>query len=347
MTSTLTNARSRSGAGTLAARALRKCVELYLSQCRLLWKSFPDSLRDCAFGKTYARHLDRAVRRLSDRKQYVATFFLRNRPELALLTRLLEDAIPGSRVKIAILGCSKGAEVYSVAWLARSARPDLELSICAVDISQEMVDFARLGSYSLERDDASWRDDPEATKSLDQNTARDQNAWLFERVSAEEMDAIFTVEGDLAIVRPRWREGIAWLCGDAGDPALQSLLGPQDIVVADRFLCHMKPAAAATCLRNIANLVRPGGYLFVSGIDLDVRTSAALEMGWRPVQELIREVHDGDMSIRSGWPMEYWGLEPFDDRRPDWPVRYASVFQIGDVVEEESTRHYATTHGER
>jgi hypothetical protein len=46
----------------------------------------------------------------------------------------------------------------------------------------------------------------------------------------------------------------------------------------------------------------------------------------------MKDIHEGDPSLRSGWPFEYWGLEPFDDDRPDWKIRYASVFQIGETV---------------
>jgi hypothetical protein len=92
----------------------------------------------------------------------------------------------------------------------------------------------------------------------------------------------------------------------------------------------MEPAAAERCLRNIARLVEPNGHLFVSGIDLDVRTRLAQEMGLKPVADLIKEIHEGDPSLRQGWPLEYWGLEPFWDDRTDWKFRYASVFQIGE-----------------
>ena len=110
--------------------------------------------------------------------------------------------------------------------------------------------------------------------------------------------------------------GIIWLRGDACDPDLVGVLGPQDIVVANRFLCHMEPAAADRCLRNIARLVKPGGHLFVSGIDLDVRTSVARGMGWKPVTDLIRDIHEGDPSLRRGWPLEYWGLNHYATHGP-------------------------------
>ena len=249
-----------------------------------------------------------------------------------MIRRLLDQKGLGSEANIAVLACSKGAEVYSIVWAVRSARPDLKLRLHALDISEEILNFAAGGVYSLAETDAPKpknREVKAAVGNVSWNTSRDQIAPISERMTAAEVESIFEVEGDEANVRPWLKEGIHWLLGDAGDPQLVSTLGTQDIVVANRFLCHMQPAAAEKCLRNIARLVKPGGYLFVSGIDLDVRTKVALDLRWKPVTDLIREVHDGDVSIRRGWPLEYWGLEPFDDRRPDWQVRYASVFQIG------------------
>jgi chemotaxis protein methyltransferase CheR len=170
------------------------------------------------------------------------------------------------------------------------------------------------------------------TGDLAWKTSKDQeDASIFERMTDGEMEAMFDREGDRVTVKSWLRDGIIWHLGDAGDPELVSVLGPQDMVVANRFLFHMEPAAAERCLRNIARLVKPGGYLFVSGIDLNVRTRVAREMGWKPVTELIREIHEGDVSLRRGWPVEYWGLEPFQDDRPDWMIRYASVFQLGET----------------
>ena len=249
------------------------------------------------------------------------------------MRRLVDRSPRGSGLDISVLACSKGAEVYSVLWAIRSARPDLRLRTRAVDISQEIVDFADRGVYSLNSLDDLQRLSQEAiTREGDPswNTGRDQQTSIFERVTGEEMQAMFDVEGNEARIKAWLKEGITWMQGDAGDPELAAVLGPQDMVVANRFLCHMPPVTAEKTLRNIARLVKPGGYLFVSGIDLEVRTKVAREMDWNPVTDLMREIHEGDVSIRRGWPLEYWGLEPFCDNRPDSRIRYASVFQIGE-----------------
>jgi chemotaxis methyl-accepting protein methylase len=326
----------------------RKLRGAYLSQAGRVWKSLPASLRLSTAGLVYARQLDRLTRLHADRKQYFATFFLRNRPELELLGRLAKSRPHGSCLRICVLACSKGAEVYSIAWSLRSVRPDLQLIITAVDISQEIVDFASSGIYSFSRSDSLDPSDDSAatpTGSVGWNTSRDQNAWMFERMSQEEIDSAFEVREGTATIRPWLREGISWLCGDAGDPRLREDIGPQDIVVANRFLCHMSPPIAEQCLRTIAHLVAPGGHLFVSGIDLDVRTKVAFDLHWSPVPDLLREIHEGDDSIRRGWPLEYWGLEPFDAARPDCQVRYASAFRIGAAFPETHSENHKEEKG--
>jgi chemotaxis methyl-accepting protein methylase len=278
--------------------------------------------------------LSRDYNMRTTRRQYVATYFLRNRPELELMRRLLDQKGDGSGLQISVLGCSKGAEVYSIAWIIRSARPDLKLRIHAVDISQDVLELAERGVYSLKSPDVFNAPNHEGvteTGDVTWNTWRDQDTSIFERMTDGEMEAMFNGEGDPVTVKAWLKEGIIWHLGDAGDPELVSVLGPQDMVVANRFLCHMDPMAAERCLRNIARLVKPGGYLFVSGVNLDVRTNVAREMGWKPVTELIREIHEGDASLRRSWPLAYWGLEPFQGDRPDWMIRYASVFQLGET----------------
>jgi chemotaxis methyl-accepting protein methylase len=285
-------------------------------------------------GHLFGRHLNTLVRLQADRQQYFATFFLRNRPALELMRRLVDRTAQGSTINVCVLACSKGAEVYSIAWTLRSARPDLKVHIQAIDISQEILDFAERGVYSLTDGHtlSTPGTDERIGTDLHWNTQRDQSAWIFERMAREEMDALFDIENGQARVKPWIKDGITWLRGDANDPELVEALSPQDIVVASCFLCHMAPKVAAKCLGNIAQMVRPGGYLFVSGIDLDVRTEVARELGWEPVKDLMKEIHEGDISLREGWPLEYWGLEPLARSRPDWQIRYASAFQIGETT---------------
>lgn len=274
------------------------------------WNRLPSSLKSTRPIRLYGAFLHSLVKLRSPRRQHHGTFFFRNRPELELIRALSEKRPQGSTLRIAVVACSNGAEVYSVVCTIRSARPDLKLTMCALDISSEIVEIAKKGIYSRENDEL-------------------VGSPVFERLTEEEIRTMFDREDGRMKIQSWIREAISWQVGDAGDPQLANNLGPQDIVVANKFLCHMAPPDAEKCLRNIAYLVAPGGYLVVSGIDLDVRTKVALELGWTPIPKWIEEIHNGDPSVRHDWPWRYWGLEPFDRKKPDWAVRYASVFQLG------------------
>jgi chemotaxis methyl-accepting protein methylase len=263
----------------------------------------------------------------------VGTFFLRNRAELELLLRLLDRKHQGSSLDLTVLACSKGAEVYSISYAVRSARPDLKVRLRALDIDKNILEFAEEGVYFLESLDVSGGENPAPFahgRDVATNTSKGQTRSIFERMSAAEIAAMFDRDEDRVKVKSQFREGISWHLGDAGDPNLVDVFGLQDIVVANRFLCHMRGDEAEASLRNLARLVKPGGYLFVSGVDLAVRSKVAQDLGWKPVTDLIREIHEGDPSLRRDWPLEYWGLEPFDQGRIDWRIRYASVFQNGE-----------------
>jgi chemotaxis methyl-accepting protein methylase len=275
------------------------------------WNHLPGSLTNLRPVYWYGHFLHALVRRWGSRRQYFGTFFLRNRPQLELIRLLSCRAENASGLSMAVLGCSNGAEVYSILATLRSSRPELKVVMHAVDISKEVLEIAQKGAYSFAA--------PEPVGER-----------IFQRMTAAEMRTTFDREAGQLVIQPWIKDGIIWHVGDVRLPETTKLLGPQDIVVANNFLCHMNPRDAETCLRGIARLVQPGGYLVVSGIDLNVRAKVATDQKWKPVTELLEEIHDGDSSLRRDWPMNYWGLEPLDTSRSNWVVRYATAFQINE-----------------
>ena len=286
-------------------------INAYLRVNQRIWNRLPALAIKLDPVISYGDFLNFLARLSAIRKQNSSTYFFRNRAELELIRHLSNQKPKGSELKIMILACSNGAEVYSILWTIRSGRPDLRLMTNAVDISREALKFAEKGVYSKRNNEP-------------------ENVSIFERLTKAEMQEIFDQEGDTVKVKTWFKEGINWHLGDAGDPQIIDILGPHDIVVGNRFLCHMDPPDAERCLRNIASMVKPGGYLFVSGIDLDVRTRVARDLGWEPMQDMIKEIHNGDPSLRDSWPCGYWGLEPFNIRRKDWKMRYASAFRLNE-----------------
>lgn len=287
-------------------------VGAYLRLNEWIWQRLPRSTAAPRPVVAYGRLMHALVRSHGDRRQFLGTFFLRNRPQLELISGLAHLRAKGRAVRVAVLGCSIGAEVYSILWSIRSRHPDLSVATTAVDISEDVISVAREGAYS-----------PGVSDLVQEPVC--------ERMTDDELRGMFDREGPLLRVKPAMREDIAWRVADARNPEIVDALGRQDIVVANDFLCHMEPAEAERCLRNIARLVMPGGYLVVSGIDLDVRSKVAKSLSWKPVTAAIEDIHNGDRSLRLSWPWRYWGLEPLDKTRRDWEVRYASIFQLEET----------------
>ena len=130
---------------------IRRCLEVYVRCGSWIWRHLPASLKNLSIGRDFGRQLHALICCYSKRNQSHGTFFLRNRPEMELLGRLLGQKAREARVGIAVLACSKGAEVYSILWSIRTSRPDLKVTLQAVDISQEIIEFRAGGCLFPER----------------------------------------------------------------------------------------------------------------------------------------------------------------------------------------------------
>ncbi len=286
--------------------------QLFLAANKRAWDRLPATARERKLARRYGMLLNQVVRGSAVREMYRGTHFMRNRPSLELTRRLIERQDPKAAARIAVLGCSIGVEVYSILWTLRSTATH-SVVIDAVDIAPDVVAIGERGLYGpRESEVAHWP--------------------IFSGLTDAERAAMFDWAGDEGRVKAFLREGITWHVGDASDRNLIPALGPQDLVVANNFLCHLDARSAERCLRNIAGLVRPGGHLIVTGIDLDVRAKVARDLGWVPVAELRAEIHDGDPLVRADWPWHWWGLEPFDHDRADWELRYSAAFRLGAAI---------------
>ncbi|HVG37361.1 MAG TPA: CheR family methyltransferase, partial [Thermoplasmata archaeon] len=193
------------------ARMLGKSpVGAYLRLNEWIWRRIPPSIAALRPVDSYGRFLH-SLARQADREMYLGTFFFRNRPELELIRQLWEPIARRRPVKIAVLGCSNGAEVYSIRWTLRSMRPGAQLVMHAVDISTTALECAREGVYS-----------------------RGVSDLVHEPICAlmteEEIEEMFDGDGERLSIKPWIKEGITWHAGDAGDPRMREALGPQDIV---------------------------------------------------------------------------------------------------------------------
>lgn len=271
-----------------------------------LWQCLPSGLHERPPASYVNRWIHSLSRRFSSRKQsHMAprtTRFRRYPPLLLTLADLIKNLPDGDTVRLCVMGCSTGAELYSVLWAVQKARADLKLLPIGVDLSASAVEKAKAGRYST-------------------------NDREMSGLPEEFWPELFDITQLNLTIKPSLRAGVEWIVGDVRDDALRAQLGPQDIVIANNFLIFMKEPEAADCLRNIVRLIKPGGLLLCRGVDLDVRERVVQQFSLKPISLRIEELHEINVRERRGWPWEYWGLEPLDKARKDWVHRYATIFQ--------------------
>jgi len=152
-------------------------VNVCLRWNKRIWSRLPEPMMANPVLISYGSLLHKLVQMQDGRRQWFGTFFFRNRPELELIRRLADRKSVGATLRISVLGCSNGAEVYSILWTVRSARPDLDISTHAMDISGEILDIARKGVYSI--------GDPGLV-----------DEFIFKLITEDEMQKMFSREGD-------------------------------------------------------------------------------------------------------------------------------------------------------
>ena len=123
-------------------------ADFYLRLNKRIWQRLPFRVRNLYPVRCYGAWLHTLICLRASRQQCFGTFFLRNRPALELMCRLAQQKDYASTLRIAVLGCSIGAEVYSILWTLRLARPDLKIVLSAIDNSKEMLTLAEKGTYS-------------------------------------------------------------------------------------------------------------------------------------------------------------------------------------------------------
>ncbi len=190
----------------------------------------------------------------------------------------------GAPLSVVVLGCSNGAEAYSIASCLGRRHPDLAFDIRAYDIDPECVRAASAARYTHDE--------------VFNNTL----------IEHDFVDATFDRTEEGFVVKPAIAARVSCAVGDVLSDRLMAAIGPSDIVFAQNFLFHLRRPLARQALRNVFRLLRPGSAVFIDGVDLDLRQRLVRRRGLQPLDYKIREIHDEARRARSvGWPYEVPG----------------------------------------
>ncbi len=245
--------------------------------------------------------------RIDRRENSTFTGFLRLPTQFeALEGPVVEYVLDGrsdKEMNVIVIGCSNGAEAYTIASVLNNRNPRRAFRIAAYDIDRDMVKKAENACYHEE-------------EVLNNKVITEK----FIRETFDIGDRKYTVKEDIA---GHVRFGRA----DALDPDLRRNIGTADIVFAQNFLLHMKPPNARKAFDNIWNLLNDRAAIFIDGIDLNIRRKETRERKLIPLDYKIPQIHDEARRARGvGWPYQYWGLDEFRESKNDWKRWYATVF---------------------
>ena len=208
-------------------------------------------------------------------------------------------------LEIIVLGCSIGAEPYSIASVLAARRPDLQFRIRASDRDPATLEQARLARYTAGGVFAT------ATISPD-----------FVRQTFDAVDG-----GRAYVVKPEIARKVTFEAADVLDPALPDRLGTADIVFLQNLLINLPSGVDKKAFRNACRLLAPRAALFVDGMPVGLRRRVTRAAGLVPLDFEIQAIHEEARQLHgAAWPWHYGGLEPFNTARRDWRARYATIF---------------------
>ena len=242
----------------------------------------------------------------ADRADKTFTRFMRVPTQFEALTDAVLPAVFAHQTsepfRIVVMGCSNGAEAFSIASVLSRKYPSLDFAIDAFDLSDAMIAQAKSGRFPREQVD----------------TAHPP--------SSDFVASTFDIDGEAYIVKPAITRRVSFDVADLFDKSVIQRIGTADIVFAQNVLINFLRPRAREGFQQILQLLKPRAALFIDGMDLDLREELARAAGLHPLDYKIREIHDDARVIRGEvWPWVYWGLEPFAKSR-NWRERYATIY---------------------
>jgi chemotaxis methyl-accepting protein methylase len=241
------------------------------------------------------------------RENSTFTGFLRSPSQFEALNgpvvNYLTKQQPRSPLRIVVMGCSNGAEAFTIASILTARTPAIEFLIDAYDINGEIVEKAQSACFH-------------ADEVLNNKI-----------ITSEFVRATFDIDDDTYRVKKDVAARVTFRVADVLSADLVKRAKCCDILFAQNFLFHLDPKNAIRAFENLCRLLKPRAVLFADGMDLGIRQK------WTRIQQLvpldfrIEEIHNEARRARAvGWPENYWGLEPFMTFATDWQRRYATIF---------------------
>lgn len=238
---------------------------------------------------------------------YTFTQFFRLPAQLDALTGPVLDFVGAHHhsepLRIVVIGCSTGAEPYTISSVLLERWPQLAVTIDGYDVDADVLTIARSATYP--------------TSTVRSNPL----------VTDEFVAATFNRNDDLLAVKPQVAQRVNFHQADALNIDIRRKIPPADIVFAQNVMCNLRRPAARVLFDNAAALLKPRSALFIDGMDLDMRERGTRARHLVPLTFALQRIHDEARLVRGDrYPWFAAGLEPSSRRHRNFERRYATIF---------------------
>jgi chemotaxis protein methyltransferase CheR len=283
-------------------KSLRPSLPRFLKAIPFMQR-FADSVAGQALRYRLALHLE-------DRKQHTFTQFFRMPAQLDALTGPVLDFLGARRgsepIRIVVIGCSTGAEPYTLSSVLLDRCPALSVTVDAYDIDESVLAVGRGATYTAHEVLSNSPDPDFVEKTFDRR------------------------EGNLYQVKPGIAQRVQFHQADFVHGTLQRNLPTADIVFAQNVMCNLRRPDAARLFDNAVALLKPLSVLFVDGVDLDMRERRTRRHRLVPLRFALERIHDEARHVRGErYPWYAAGLEPFSPKHRNCDHRYSTIFLRG------------------
>lgn len=280
-----------------------------LDLARRLLKAVPGVRRFADSARGQALH-HRLLLHFESRTCYTFTQFFRLPSQLEALAGPVLDFVDAHRrsepLRIVVIGCSTGAEPYTVSSVLLECWPRLRFTIDAYDVAPEVLAIARDATY------------PRSTVLSNPLVKADFVAQTFDQ------------SGDLVVVKTEIARRIRFHQADAVKSDIRQQIRPADIVFAQNVMCNLRRPAARRLFANVVAMLKPRSALFIDGMDLDMRERCTREHHLVPLTFAVQRIHDEARLVRGDrYPWFAAGLEPSLPRNRNFERRYSTIFLRG------------------
>ena len=252
-----------------------------------------------------ARH--RALQRSAERSdQHTYTCFYRSRHQLEALVGPIADALElrgKHSVTLVVFAASDGAEAYTLASELLHRRPRLDFTVLASDLHEHTVRKAAAATYTAD----------EVTKS---------------GAPGEFIDRTFDRAQDHWVVKPHIRARVSFEQADLLEKSLPRQFPRAELVFAQNVFCHLAPPRARQAFENVVRVLKRGGWLFLDGMDLDLRVELTRARRLQPLDYKVKDIYqDARRHVPSNWWDYYYGSEPYLPFSRGRLRRYCTIFE--------------------